>query len=81
MIVYLLISKIVYAQEQVIAKGDLYARRKCNGVSPSSPAALSASSQQIVVLEGETPHAVPLPGNYLIHGYVILERCTYRNII
>ncbi|CAL4063472.1 unnamed protein product, partial [Meganyctiphanes norvegica] len=34
-------------------KGDLYSRRKCNGVSPSSPAALSASSQHIVVIEDE----------------------------
>lgn len=31
----------------------LYARRKCNGVSPSSPAALSASSQHIVIVEGK----------------------------
>ncbi|XP_071550553.1 sodium channel protein 1 brain-like isoform X3 [Panulirus ornatus] len=35
------------------AEQTLYARRKCNGVSPSSPAALSASSQHIVVVEDE----------------------------
>ncbi|XP_069172735.1 sodium channel protein 60E [Procambarus clarkii] len=35
------------------AEQTLFARRKCNGVSPSSPAALSASSQHIVVLEDE----------------------------
>ncbi|XP_076054052.1 sodium channel protein 1 brain-like isoform X2 [Oratosquilla oratoria] len=31
----------------------VYTRKKCNGVSPSSPAALSASSQHIVVMEDE----------------------------
>ncbi|XP_069952199.1 sodium channel protein para-like isoform X2 [Cherax quadricarinatus] len=35
------------------AEQTLLARRKCNGVSPSSPAALSASSQHIVVVQDE----------------------------
>ncbi|XP_068207434.1 sodium channel protein 60E-like [Palaemon carinicauda] len=41
-------------QEPVVkAEQSLYSRRKCNGVSPTSPAALSASSQHIVVVEEE----------------------------
>ncbi|XP_045110283.1 sodium channel protein 60E-like isoform X5 [Portunus trituberculatus] len=42
-------------QVELVGKAEqaLYARRKCNGVSPSSPAALSASSQHIVMVEDE----------------------------
>ncbi|KAK4323895.1 hypothetical protein Pmani_005447 [Petrolisthes manimaculis] len=45
-----------HAPQEGVGKAEqaLYARRKCNGVSPSSPAALSASSQHIVVVEEDT---------------------------
>ncbi|KAK8392889.1 hypothetical protein O3P69_013130 [Scylla paramamosain] len=49
------IHHLPHAPQELVGKAEqaLYARRKCNGVSPSSPAALSASSQHIVIVEDE----------------------------
>ncbi|XP_050730127.1 sodium channel protein 60E-like isoform X4 [Eriocheir sinensis] len=49
------IHHLPHAPQELVGKVEqaLYARRKCNGVSPSSPAALSASSQHIVIVEDE----------------------------
>ena len=43
----------MFISQEQIAKGEVYVKKKFTGISPTASAALSVSSQNIVIIDGK----------------------------